>query len=135
MEPSSSRLYRTYVSHPWIVRELSTGARMMLSGAAAAVGMPEEAAVDITDPPQLAWRVTAWGQGQARGRPGSSAWPYFPKAKRALRLHVLRTQRRMVHLAVQGRFACAHGLAVSPTSNPCPSRPTLPTQTPKPQLR
>jgi hypothetical protein len=51
----------SYVSHPWIVRELTTGARMLLSGAAAVVGMQEEQTVDIADPPALEWGVSAAG--------------------------------------------------------------------------
>jgi len=58
IDPDTTRLYRTYCTHPWIVRELSTGARMMLSGAAAVVGMQEEREVAITDPPGLAWGVS-----------------------------------------------------------------------------
>lgn len=57
IEPNASRLYRTFVSHPWIVRELTTGARMMLSGTATVVGMSEEQTVDIADPPELQWAV------------------------------------------------------------------------------
>ncbi|GBF97537.1 hypothetical protein Rsub_10460 [Raphidocelis subcapitata] len=65
IEPGTTRLYRTYATHPWIVRELTTGARMMLSGAAAVVGMAEEQSVDITDPPEL-----GWGLGTHRCFPG-----------------------------------------------------------------
>ncbi|KAI8463131.1 MAG: hypothetical protein J3K34DRAFT_527236 [Monoraphidium minutum] len=57
VEPGTTRLYRTYVSHPWIVREVSSGARMMVGGAAAVVGMAEEQGVDITDPPALGWEL------------------------------------------------------------------------------
>lgn len=57
VEPGATRLYRTYATHPWIVREAATGARMLVSGAAAVVGTADEQAVDITDPPALAWAV------------------------------------------------------------------------------
>jgi hypothetical protein len=51
---------RSYVSHPWIVREVTTGARMLLSRAAAVVGMQKEQTVDIAEPPTLEWGVSAW---------------------------------------------------------------------------
>jgi hypothetical protein len=61
VEPGATRLYRTYATHPWIVREAATGARMLVSGAAAVVGTADEQAVDITDPPALAWAVRCCG--------------------------------------------------------------------------
>lgn len=55
------------VSHPWIVREVASGARMMLRGAATVVGMAQEQTVDIADPPELAWGVSGararWWRG------------------------------------------------------------------------
>ena len=68
IEPGATRLYRTYCTHPWIVREVATGARMLLSGAGAVVGMAHEQTVDISDPPLLAWGVSgmsrpAWVPG------------------------------------------------------------------------
>lgn len=57
IEPGTTRLYRTYVTHPWIVRDAASGARMLLSGAPAVVGMAVEQTVTIAEPRALAWTV------------------------------------------------------------------------------
>lgn len=55
--PNETKRFRTYESHPWIVREETTAARMMLSGAMAVVGAKKEQEVVITAPPLLNWTV------------------------------------------------------------------------------
>lgn len=58
LEPNSTRRYHTYQTHPWIVRELHTGTRMMLSGRPAVVGLSAEQTVEIAAPPKLNWSVS-----------------------------------------------------------------------------
>lgn len=58
LEPNSTRRYHTYTTHPWIVRELHTGTRMMLSGCPAVVGLSTEQTVEIAAPPKLQWSVS-----------------------------------------------------------------------------
>lgn len=58
LEPNTTRRYHTYQTHPWIVRELHTGTRMMLSGRPAVVGLAAEQTVEIAAPPQLQWSVS-----------------------------------------------------------------------------
>jgi hypothetical protein len=58
LEPNSTRRYHTYQTHPWIVRELHTGTRMLLSGCPAVVGLSAEQTVEIQAPPQLQWSVS-----------------------------------------------------------------------------
>jgi hypothetical protein len=58
LEPNSTRRYHTYQTHPWIVRELHSGTRMMLSGRPAVVGLSAELMVEVQAPPQLKWSVS-----------------------------------------------------------------------------
>lgn len=66
LEPNSTRRYHSYSTHPWIVRELHTGTRMLLSGRPAVVGLAEEQTVEVAAPPKLEWSVSAVLQGLAR---------------------------------------------------------------------
>jgi hypothetical protein len=78
LEPGSTRRYHTYCTHPWLVRELKSGTRMLLSGRPAVVGLTAEQTVEISAPPQLQWSVRDWAPGAlttrlAAGRAGMSA--------------------------------------------------------------
>ncbi|WIA31550.1 hypothetical protein OEZ86_002441 [Tetradesmus obliquus] len=57
LEPNSTKRYHTYVTHPWIVREVQSGTRMMLSGRPAVVGLSTEQTVEIQAPKQLPWSL------------------------------------------------------------------------------
>eukprot|EP00775_Hariotina_reticulata_P013210 gene13210-13341_t len=57
LEPNSTKRYHTYITHPWIVREVNSGTRMLLSGRPAVVGMSGEQAVEVQAPPQLSWSL------------------------------------------------------------------------------
>ena len=55
--------------------DVATGARMLLAGAGAVVGMVHEQLVDITDPPPLTWGVSAHpllGMGACKSSGGSA---------------------------------------------------------------
>jgi hypothetical protein len=58
LEPNSTKRYHTYVTHPWIVREVQSSTRMMLSGRPAVVGLSTEQTVEIQAPKQLPWNVS-----------------------------------------------------------------------------
>jgi hypothetical protein len=58
LEPNSTKRYHTYVTHPWIVREVQSSTRMMLSGRPAVVGLSTEQTVEIQAPKQLPWTVS-----------------------------------------------------------------------------
>jgi hypothetical protein len=58
LEPHSTKRYHTYITHPWIVREVNSGTRMLLSGRPAVVGMSHEQAVEVQAPPELTWSVS-----------------------------------------------------------------------------
>jgi hypothetical protein len=63
LEPNSTKRYHTYVTHPWLVREVQSGTRMMLSSRPAVVGLSTEQTVEIQAPKQLPWTVSvgsAW---------------------------------------------------------------------------
>lgn len=51
------RSYRTFVDHVWIVRDVATGARLMVAGSSAVVGRPEPFTVRIEPLPRLAWAL------------------------------------------------------------------------------
>lgn len=57
IEPNTTKRYRTYVSHPWIVREIQSGARMVLSKRMVVVGLETEQEVAVLPPPRLEWTV------------------------------------------------------------------------------
>lgn len=65
LEPNSTRRYHTYQTHPWIVRELHTGTRMLMSECPAVVGLSAEQTVEIQAPPQLEWSVSVSRVGNA----------------------------------------------------------------------
>ena len=48
MQPGHTCVRHTFVTHPWLVRDAATGARMMLSGAPEVVGAPEQLTVHIS---------------------------------------------------------------------------------------
>ncbi len=47
-----------YATHPWIVREVTTGMRMMLGQRQVVVGAAQETTVEITLPPRIHWEVS-----------------------------------------------------------------------------
>ena len=61
IEPGQRKLYRTYCTHPWVVREVYTGARMLVGGAmtvvASSVAPAAQADAEIAPCPPLAWTV------------------------------------------------------------------------------
>ncbi|KAF8070897.1 5-methyltetrahydropteroyltriglutamate--homocysteine methyltransferase [Scenedesmus sp. PABB004] len=58
LEPGSVKRYHTYCTHPWIVREVCSGTRMLLSGRPSVVGMTQEQTVEVAPPPRLAWSLS-----------------------------------------------------------------------------
>lgn len=58
LEPGTTKRYHTYVTHPWIVRELHSATRMLLSGQPSVVGAGTEQTVQIQGPPLLKWDVS-----------------------------------------------------------------------------
>ncbi|KAJ9528629.1 hypothetical protein QJQ45_020394 [Haematococcus lacustris] len=57
IEAKGKRRYRTFQSHPWIVRAVHNGQRMMLDRRMVVIGRGGEQSVKITTPPQLLWSV------------------------------------------------------------------------------
>ncbi|KAL6763926.1 hypothetical protein V8C86DRAFT_88791 [Haematococcus lacustris] len=55
IEAKGKRRYRTFQSHPWIVRAVHNGQRMMLDRRMVVIGRGGEQSVKITTPPQLLW--------------------------------------------------------------------------------
>ncbi|GFH30238.1 VHL domain-containing protein, partial [Haematococcus lacustris] len=52
IEAKGKRRYRTFQSHPWIVRAVHNGQRMMLDRRMVVIGRGGEQSVKITTPPQ-----------------------------------------------------------------------------------
>lgn len=67
--PGETRTYQSFVTHPWIVRDVATGARMLLNDTAAVVAQGHDSHVDIFAPPVLAWAVSGRGSESAGMRP------------------------------------------------------------------
>ena len=75
VHPGRVEPHEPFVTHPWVARDVATGARMLLAGAGAVVGMVHEQLVDITDPPPLTWGVSAHpllGMGACKSSGGSA---------------------------------------------------------------
>lgn len=53
--PNSKKRYLTYVSHPWIIRDVRSGQRMMVGQRQVVHATQEDMVVKITMPPKLDW--------------------------------------------------------------------------------
>jgi hypothetical protein len=56
--PNETKRYRTFATNPWIVREESTGARMLVDNAMTIFGQEKPQQSTITAPPLLEWNVS-----------------------------------------------------------------------------
>lgn len=57
IEPNTTKRYSTYATHPWVVRNVETGKRMMLNNSVVAVAAPEQKDIIIGEVPMLHWQV------------------------------------------------------------------------------
>jgi len=83
IEPKTTRRYRTYASHPWLMREANTGHRMMLGTSMVFVASAESHKVRITPAPYLQWSL--------------DTHKFFPAEFKATTKAVLTAHRRVRH--------------------------------------
>mmetsp|Transcript_666 Transcript_666/g.1518 ORF Transcript_666/g.1518 Transcript_666/m.1518 type:complete len:386 (-) Transcript_666:936-2093(-) len=98
IEPGQKKKYRTYRTHPWIMRDAETGHRLMLGTRMVIFAQDQEVSVSITEPPFLAWSL--------------NTHKHFPETFRATVRALLLTHQSSLHSS-----GPAHGLSYSMTQD------------------